>query len=177
MSALTLADAKAHLNISGTPVNLGDTEFQSLIDSAESLIAERTGPLVPTTVTDRVWSNGYQITLRTTPVISLTSVTSVYANQTALPASLFISPAGVITWADGRSVFFAGYYDVVYQAGYASVPAGLLYAVKEMVRHLVMTQRGAGRAAQPSDQMAPGYLFPYRVSEAMEPYVQEFGFA
>lgn len=173
MSVLTLAEAKAFLDISDAA---HDSKVQGAIDAAESLIAEKVGPLTPTTVTDRITSNGAQIMLRTTPVISLTTVSSVYATQTADVASLFVSPAGVVTWSTGRNVFFGGPYDVTYQAGYASIPAGLKYGIQQMVRHLWRSQRGP-QGRSPEGEAAPRYLFPNEVLEAIEPYVQDFGFA
>jgi hypothetical protein len=175
VSVLTLTAAKEHLNIT---VATYDAELQATIDAAEGIIGQEVGPLTPTAVTDRVWSNGYQIMLRTTPVISLTSVTSVYATQTADVASLFVSPAGVVTWGTGRYYFFGGYYDVTYQAGRSTVPDALLFAVKELVRHLWTTQQGGGvRPGSAPQSTTPGFLIPNMVREAMEPYVQDFGFA
>lgn len=176
MSVLSLADAKRHLNID---VDTYDTELQATIDSAEQIIADRCGPLAPTAVTDRVSiSGGYSFTLRTTPVISLTTATSVFGTSTADASQLFVSPSGVVTWRDGISRFYWGEYDVVYQAGRATVPPALLFAVKEMVRHLWTTQQGGGSRPGTAPQAAtPGFLIPNMVREAMEPYVQEFGFA
>jgi hypothetical protein len=184
VSVLTLADAKTHLDITKPT---WDVELQAMIDAAEGIITDRCGPLAPTSVTDRVWSNGYQIMLRTTPVISLTSLSAVQTSSTADPSLLFVSPAGVITFSDGRSVFYAGQWDVTYVAGRATCPPALLFAVKETLKNLWSTQRGAGASSGGSagqrpvsrDPMAlgPSMLIPPLVREAMEPYVQEFGFA
>lgn len=183
MSALSLDAAKDHLNIE---VDTYDYELQAIINSAEGIIAGYVGPLTPTTMTDRAWSNGYQITLRTTPVISLTSVSSVYAVQSADVSSLFVSPAGVLTWANARNYFFGGWYDVTYVAGRATVPDALLFAIKEVVHTLWMTQRGprsggggaplAARITLPVGY-SPETLLNPNARIAMEPYVQDFGFA
>jgi hypothetical protein len=183
VSALSLPDAKSHLNITKPDF---DTELQAAIDSAEGIIADICGPLAPTSVTDRIRVSGaYSFTLRTTPVISLTSATSIYGSSTADISQLFVSPSGVVTWRDGISRFYWGEYDVVYTAGRAAPPPALLFAVKEVLRNLWEPQRGlrAGVAAGPlptsRDAMilGPDVLIPSRARTAMEPYVQEFGFA
>lgn len=174
MSVLDLNAAKRHLNITDEK---SDTDLQAMIDAAEQVLAERVGPLVSTTKTDRVnISGGYSFTLRTTPVISLTSATSIYGSSTADVSQLHVSPSGVVTWGDGISRFYWGDYDVVYQAGYATVPPAILFAIKEQLRHMWSSRRGpAGRGTASADM--PGYLIPNVVASAIEPYVQEFGFA
>ena len=183
MSVLSLSEAKSHLNIT---TDVYDVELQSVIDSAEGVIGDICGPLAPTAVTDRVRvSGGYSFTLRTTPVISLTSATSIFGTATADVSQLFVSPSGVVTWRDGISRFYWGDYDVVYQAGRATVPPALLFAVKEVLRNLWDSQRSAARGVAPGSVPAnrdalvlgPDVLIPPRARVAMEPYVQEFGFA
>jgi hypothetical protein len=51
-SVLTLADAKTHLDID---VPTFDTELQDTIDEAESMIAQKVGPLASTTSRRRSW--------------------------------------------------------------------------------------------------------------------------
>lgn len=178
MTVLTLADAKAHLNLSGLSSTLSDVEIQSFINSAVDVVSKRVGPLEPTNKTDRVWSNGWSLTVRTTPVISLTSVTAVYVSTTADVSSLFVSPSGVVTWSNTWNWFYAGWYDVAYVAGYQTVPPGLLTAVKEVVWQMATTQRGhSARPTAGQIESGPGNLFTPAAREAMEPYEQEFGFA
>lgn len=175
MSVLTLPEVKAHLNITVTTY---DDELQATLDAAEAVITQICGPLTPTTVTDRVYTQGTDFALRVTPVISLTSVTSVWATTTADPTALFVSPAGVVSWSNRRNAFFPGYYDVTYVAGRNSVPESLRFGVKELVRHMWSSQQGGGaRPGQPATATAPGFLIPNMVREAIEPYVQDFGFA
>jgi hypothetical protein len=80
---------------------------------------------------------------------------------------------------------------VVYQAGwqvgadpeadgYVALPADLVLAAKEMVRHLWLTQRGSGvqrPGSRPSDTLSntlPGaaYTLPFRVEQLLAPYIR-----
>lgn len=174
MSVLTLAQGKAHLNIT---VATYDTEVQEFIDAAEAAIAKRVGPLASTSTTSRV-AGGCSLSLPVTPVISLTSVTPV--NGSALTvADLHVEANGDVTYNTGGS-FTSASYDVVYAAGRASVPADLLMAVKELLRHMWTTQRGSG-SGRPGSPFAeslantvPGsaYTFPIRVEQLVAPYLQ-----
>lgn len=171
MSTVPLADVKAHLNITGTN---DDTELQAVIDAAEAAIAKRVGPLAPTSVTVRVDGARAGLALPVTPVVSLTSVTPV--NGTALTVGDLYQANGIITYPTGLT-FSAPYgYDVVYVAGYSTLPADLVLAVKEMCRHLWRSQRGSGvrrpGSGAPEPTATPTFLFPYVVTSLIEPYDQ-----
>ena len=173
MSTLTLTEAKQHLNITVTTY---DAELQTFIDSAEAAIAKRCGPLAATSTTVRV-RGGCSLSLPVTPTISLTSVTPVLGSALTL-ADLHLEPSGEVTYNTG-AVFPAPWYDVVYSAGRSSVPADLLAAVKELLRHLWTTQRGgSARPGGPvSDALSntiPGsaYTFPIRVEQLIAPHAQ-----
>ena len=177
MSVVTLAEAKTHLNITATT---NDTELQAFIDRAEAALGQRVGPLGPISKTERV--PGWRTVLRLsfTPVISLTTVTSVEGTQV---------PVGQLTALSGGRVEFTqvGYfpsrfYDVTYQAGRSTLPDDLKLAVLELVRHLWGTQRGGSvrPGSAPSDAMSntiPGaaYLFPFRVEQLIAPHVPVLG--
>lgn len=191
MPVITLDEAKVHLNITGST---HDAELMGFIESAEGVIAKRCGPLGPTTKSVRVrgTSRGtgtgtYQrpsLTDRTSlilpvcPAVSLTSVTPVGGTALTL-ADLYLSPNSVVTFNLGGS-FGDASYDVVYVSGRATVPADLMHAVKELVKHLwVNSQRGGSGARKPgSDAPASSaaYLMPYAVQSLIEPYMQP-GFA
>lgn len=173
MSALTLVDAKAHLNITGTQF---DTKLQATIDAAEAAIAAKVGPLEPLSVTERVRGGGTALVLREMPLIALTSVTS--ADSEVIDAGDMYpnTASGLVEMNDG-STFGSRYYTVVYNAGRADLPADLLEAVKELVRHLWQSaQRGGRPNSAPSDATAnsiPGaaYLFPFRVEQLLAPHL------
>lgn len=175
MSALSLADAKTHLNITGTD---DDTELQSFIDAAEAVIALRCGPLASTATTSRV-EGGSVLILPVSPAISLTSVTPVGGSALSLTGISLAAERGVVSY-DSGSAFSARLYDVVYDAGRSSVPADLMLAVKELVRHMWATQRGnqpAFAGALPDDEgelvtNTATYLFPRRVEQLIARHEQ-----
>lgn len=181
MSVLTLAEAKAHLNITDSG---SDAELQTFIDAAEAALAARVGPLGPVTTTARVAGGGRTLLLPVAPAVSITSVTPV--GGTALTVGdLYLDQAGgAISYASNAS-FSSYWYDVVYVAGRAvnACPDDLLMADKELLRHMWTTQRPSGRFSSPlSDTAAntiPGaaYLFPFRVEALLAPYLPGIGFA
>jgi hypothetical protein len=175
VSALTLADAKTHLNIT-TPDS--DVELQVMIDSAEAVIAGLIGPLTSTVTTSVVDGRGSVLVLPVTPVISLTSITGA-AGDSVTTANLSIIPPGIVAYnmmgTNDPGLFFfpSRWYTVVYNAGRTTVPADLLLAIKELLRHLWQTQRGgAVRPGSGPDTQSPGYLIPNRVAELLGPYLQ-----
>lgn len=169
MSALTLDDAMTHLNIT---VDTYDGELQAVIDSAEAMLAQRVGPLEATTVTRRIPGCTSALVLPVTPAIELTSVTPNTGSALTVADLYLDGRSGLVTRNDLGS-FTAAFYDVVYEAGRATCPDDLLFAVKELVRHLWRTQRGgSARPGSTDSQQAPGYLIPYAVAELLAPHVQ-----
>lgn len=182
MSALTLADAKTHLNVTGTAQ---DVELQTVIDAAEAAIASVVGPLEPTAITTRIRPTAYPgLVLPVLPAYALTSITPRGGSALTLGTVQLDQAAGLVTYeAPGGGSWSATYYDVVYQAGRNPVPKDLLLAVKEMVRHIWETQRGPGTGGRPGSSQAlantlPGaaYALPIRVSQLLAPHAQP-GFA
>ena len=98
-----------------------DAVLTSVIAQAEALVAEKCGPLTATTLTKRVIARGGKLVLPVVPVISVTSVTGVESG-TALDLTnddLVNLAAGVITVTGAWNGVA---YDVVYQAGRATLP-------------------------------------------------------
>lgn len=179
MSVVDLASVKTHLNVT---VTTHDGEIQALIDSAEAAIAERVGPLVATSTTVRVRGGSHALALPVMPAVSLTSVTPTDGTALTLGDLYLDEDAALVTFEAGGS-FGSRHYTVVYEAGRATCPDDLKLAVKEMVRHLWMTQRGPARrpGSGESESMAntiPGaaYVFPFRVEQLISPHEQP-GFA
>lgn len=166
MAVLSVPLAKSHLNISSGNY---DAELLLFIDAAEAAIAGRVGPLASTAVTARVYPVGYAMALPVSPAISLTSVTPALGAALTLADLHLNTTTAVVTFNDGRC-FTERYYDVVYAAGRASVPAHLLLAVKELLRHMWFTQRGGSvRPASPQAETVPGsaYTFPTCVEQLL----------
>jgi len=167
VSALSLDEAKAHLNITA---DVDDSELQAFIDAAERAIAHYTGPLEPTTRTIRV--PGGQALVLPVPVISLTTVTPILPGATALDLSGFdIDPiSGVVTNYTALPLS-AREYIVTYVAGWSDVPDDLLLAVKVLLRHFWSSQRGGGqRPGRTPEPAAVPYALPYFVLTLIEPY-------
>lgn len=180
MSVVKLAEAKSHLNMTGSA---HDGELQGFIDVAEAVIANRVGPIGPTTTTVTV-RGGETLILPVGPAISLTSVTPTDDGATALTVGdLHLDTAAALITYESGATFGARRYTVVYEAGRTTCPADLKLAVKELVRHLWQTQRGPTRrpGGSGSDQASntlPGaaYLLPFRVEQLLVPHTQH-GFA
>jgi hypothetical protein len=177
MAVLSLPEAKTHLNIP-TSNTTNDGELIGFIEAAEQSIADECGPLVPTTVTERVNGQSSELQLHTTPVLSITSVTPV--GSTALSpselAELDVRPGGSIVMISGGR-FWSRQYDVVYQAGRTSVPANLLLGAKEQLRYLWQSQLGnaPSAGALPEGESAAGEplsALPRKIQRLIRPYVQ-----
>lgn len=172
MTVLDLAAAKDHLGITGTGF---DEKLTAMINAAEAAIAERVGPLEPTSRTVRVGpSNQYLFV--PSPAVSLTSVVDQDGTAVEVSSLHLDSRTGIVT-ANNGSNFTGRWFDVTYLAGRNPCPADLVLAVKEMVRHLWDTQRGPTRrpgstASDTTSNTIPGaaYLLPFRVSELIAPY-------
>lgn len=169
MTLLSLDDAMAHLNIDS---DASAYELTATIETAEAAIASQIGALETSSRTVRVSGYSDVLLLPLGRVASLTSVTPV--NGTALDSNLLLidEAAGTISYADGWTRFIAPAYDVTFDVGWDDPPADLLYAIKELVRHLWSSQRGA--ASRPGSQVqepSPGYMMPNRVMELLEPYI------
>lgn len=171
MSALALADAKTHLNITS---NTSDGELQAMIDAAEAILANSVGPLTVQPASKVRVAGGNQLVVPVAPIATLTSVAS--SDGVAVDTTLLSvdKSAGIIYYTDNLTRFAAVAYDVTYAAGWGTVPPDLMLGIKEMVRHLWTTQRGAlvSRSTQQGQDPTPGYLMPYRVEQLIEPYRQ-----
>lgn len=171
MSVLTLVAAKEHLSIT---VATSDTKLQGIIDAAEAAIVAKCGPLAATETTEQASSVGGALMLSTPPAISLTSVTPLVGGTALTVGDLTLNkPSGVVYGAP------TGDYVVVYSAGREDVPADLLLAIKELVRHLWDTQRGPTRrpgatTSEITSNTMPGaaYMMPFRVAELIAPHMQ-----
>lgn len=177
MAVVSLPEVKSYLNIAS---NVHDDELPGMIEAAQAAIAQRVGPLEPVEVTANL-SGGSALALPVYPILSLTSVTS--AGNTIAHAGFTIdSGAGLVSNAAGGFLLSTP-YTVTYMAGRNPCPPDLVLAVKELVRHLWMTQRGpTGRPGSAQSDAAsntvPGaaYIFPFRVEQLLAPH-EQFGFA
>lgn len=179
MAVLSLSDAKLHLNITTSG---DDAELSGFIDAAVAAIAQKVGPLEATATTVRVRGCSEALALPVIPTVSLTSVTPVGGSALTLGDLRLDTTSGVVTYNLGGT-FGASFYDVVYEAGRSTVPADLLMAVKELVKHMWTTQRGGSKrpgtgGGDSYSNTIPGaaYAFPFRVEQLIAPHLQA-GFA
>lgn len=173
-SALSVTEAKVTLNITGTA---SDTALQNVINEAESILGERVGPLVPVSRTDRVSCvDGLTLALPFPATGVPTSITHAWAGDSYLAAELYLEHDTIVSRGYKRPLR-VGPWDVVYQAGYSTLPPAILRADRELVVHLWQQQRGTGGrpGSAPTDNPRP-FTLPNRVLEAIQPYLLD-GFA
>mgnify|MGYP001616820926 CR=1 FL=1 len=175
MSVLTLPEVKSHLNIDGSTQ---DSELQTFIDACEAAAAEKVGPLTSVATTERCRGGGTGLVLRETPVVSLTSVTPVGGTAYSLALLDVDKSAGVIEWLSGAR-WQAGKYDVVFQAGRATVTSDLKLAIKDLIRdNWSHSQRGPTRrpGAAPEGRAntlpAMAVTFSSAVMQKLNPHIQ-----
>lgn len=160
MSVILLDEVMAYLRMSPSSINVDESVLQATIDTAESMVAQRVGPLASGAQSSIVFG-GPSFVLPTTTT-AVTSATDLDGN--AVTSGFRIGVGGVVT----NSSCALGTWTLVYTAGYSTLPAPIRTAVLELVRHLWRPQLGT--AARPSDDGAPGYLIPNRVRELLDPY-------
>lgn len=178
MAVLTLADAKAQLNLT---VDTYDTELQVYIDAVTPVIEELIGPVDPREVVEQHDAGHGRdvLVVRATPVLSLTSVEPLQAGGISYDvAGLVLNPGtGEIRRQDRGC--FRGLLNVTVQAGRTSVSPTINLAGRMLVQHLWRTQRPARGGALPGGGddysvsepvVGFGYAVPNRVLELLQPY-------
>lgn len=160
MSVILQDEAMAYLRTSATTTNVDPTVLQGLIDTAESMVSQRVGPLVSASQST-ITFGGPSFVLPTTTT-AVTSATDLDGN--AVTIGFRIGVGGVVT----NSSCSLGTWTLVYTAGLGKMPAPIRTAVLELVRHLWRPQLGA--MARATEDNAPGYLIPNRVRELLDPF-------
>lgn len=160
MSVILQDEAMAYLRMSATTTNVDPTVLQGLIDTAESMVSQRVGPLVSASQST-ITFGGPSFVLPTTTT-AVTSATDLDGN--AVTTGFRIGVGGVVT----NSSCSLGTWTLVYTAGWVEMPAPIRTAVLELVRHLWRPQLGA--MARATEDNAPGYLIPNRVRELLDPF-------
>lgn len=153
-SVLSLAEAKAHLSGGTTATwTADDDELRNFLQAVTEAVESKIGPCVRHAVTQRVSDGCYQLVLAQRPVISVTSVQSVWTGGPNWTGSSLIvdTEAAIVMTQLGAIPFYYGPWDVVYTAGRAVVPERIIHAAKELLRHLWETQRGQLQAQVFSD--------------------------
>jgi hypothetical protein len=181
MSVVALSDVQTHLNNTDS----GDaTELQAFTNRAEAILGQRIGPIGSTSQTERVRGLSSVLQLSHSPIISLTTVTSI--DGTTIPTTQLTALSYGRVEYKQWGYFPSRFYDVVYAAGYDPLPDDLKYAVLELVRALWETQRGnqpsasIGAAPVEEGQVLQSfglatYDLPPRVQQLITPYLPILG--
>lgn len=180
---LSLADTKAHLNITST-VTTHDEELRGWIESVTAGIEHLAGACVQRTVVEDhdylPVSGARVIALRKTPVISLTSLMAVLDGGIDYTvADLDVDGStGIVRRLDGGRLY--GPLRATYVPGRMVISANLTHAAKIILQHLWRTQYGASRAGSAISggddflvtEQVPGfgYAIPNRALQLLEPH-------
>ncbi|GHH87816.1 phage gp6-like head-tail connector protein [Streptomyces capitiformicae] len=179
---LSLADAKAHLNIAAT-ITTHDDELRGWIEAITHLVQQYTGICARGTVVEDhdIQPSGTRVlTLRRTPVISLTSVTAILTGGTSYTIADLDTDTrmGIVRRLDGGYLY--GPLRITYVAGRSVIPANITSAGKIILQHLWRTQYGASRAGSAigggedfsvTEPIAGfGYAIPNRALQLLEPH-------
>ncbi len=177
---ISLDEAKAFLNITSTT---NDEELREFVKAA-TVCAEKYSQraMVRTSVTETHDGGGTLIVLRRLRALSVTSITE---GGTALGAGdyrLKFHGAAVERVSGIAPSYFTRGVDnisVTYVAGVTGDDLTLAsHAVKQMVKHLWATQRGAKRPNTGDEwESGLGYTYPRRVMELLDPLSNSVGFA
>lgn len=171
LGIVSLADVKAHLNITSTT---NDEELRRFIDAATDFIESRIGPVVRRSITATVFPQSGLLFL-TPPVVSLTTMTYAYGYSGSVDVTgVYLDGyAGVVRPAYGTT--FAYPVTVTYVGGRAIVPALIQQAALDYVKWSWETQRGSTPLPLPGGvndfEVATPATVPYRILQALEPYV------
>ncbi|MFE2046364.1 hypothetical protein ACFXAZ_36680 [Streptomyces sp. NPDC059477] len=175
---LSLADAKAHLNIPAD--SHGDDGEVRFWNAATTRAVEYfTGPIVPRTITeDHPGRAAPVVVLRYTPVLDLVAVQAVRDGSTAYDVdTLDVNPTtGEVTLPGGGVL--RGPLRFTYRAGRTVVAENISAGARIILQHLWLTQRAGRRGGLPGggqdysvSEPIPGlgYAIPNRALNLLEP--------
>lgn len=171
---ISLADAKTHLNKSGTST-VDDEELRAYLETATGVIERHTGKVVARrTVQERVpVSYVSELWLNYRPILSVTSIATTDGSVTWLVTSTYVDIQpdwGRISVLSGNR--WNGSLLVTYVAGMSSIPPEYAMAARIIVEHLWNSQRQAGIGPSPfgaggEAAPAPGFAIPRRALELL----------
>lgn len=176
---VSLADAKAHLNI---PVSrtTDDEELRSFIEATTAVVERFAGAVLRASHTQTFDGGRKAVVLAHTPILAVTSVTE-SGTVVAAPGYDLDGDSGVLTRLSGGFQSFwsggAANITVAYTAGRQIIPANISRAALIILKHMWETQRASGggrpglseEVAGPATYMAnpSAYTIPYRALELL----------
>lgn len=150
---LSLADAKAHLNIPGSA---SDDELREYLEAATEVVEGYIGPVVRRTYTSRVNGGRNILILPHTQVLSVTSITSIQTGSAPVPlANLSIDTEAGDVYLKYGGCFPRGVFDITYTVGRTVIKANWGTAAKIIVKHMWSNKLGNLPSAQGDN---PGYV-------------------
>ena len=184
---VSVSQAKEFLNITNTT---SDSELQLFVTAASEMWANRGGPVGSQTFDE--WYDGGEpmVVVRSTPIITVTSVTVSLGAFTYTLQEHATGTSGY-AWAytvDKRTGTFIrrsagvaipfenGYRNVhiQYTSGYGTVPSDVQLAVLLLIKHMWTTQRGIGKrpamGGMEDDVRSATYVWPNKVEEILANY-------
>lgn len=177
MALLTLAEAKAQLDIDGTG---DDIELQAYIDALTAPIERHIGPVEVREFTETIEGRSTSVCLSKVPAVALVSVEPAVDEGDALDLSKLVldGATGIVRYRGGT---FAGtLWRWVYTAGRTEDMPTVNLAARILLQHLWRTQYGASRGLSGvgggddysvTEPIAGwGYAIPNRVLQLLEPY-------
>lgn len=180
-SLLSMADAKAHLNIP-VATTTHDEELREYLEASTRIVESYIGPVVRRTHTRRVCGYRTQIALPHTQVLTITAVTLVSDGSSPLTLSDIAvdTPSGVASLKSGAS-FPYGDMNWTYTVGRSYVEANWTLASKHILKANWESQLGNLPSIQGDDSgyvvTGAGYLVPFRAVALLQPDQVPAGFA
>ena len=175
----SLAEARDSLNWKGTDT-ANDADLEKYIEAATPLIEEHSGPLI---VRSRVFKFDGGRSAVALPV-KFTTVTSVVEDGVTVTDIVADPTSGVIYAGTTTSLrdFNGGVQNIVVtvSVGSATIPANVVLATRELVRHLWQLGRQGNRPSlnnDPIEVIPQHFAMPKRVLELLSPNRNLGGFA
>ena len=176
---LSLADAKAHLNITTTTY---DDELREYLEAATEIVESYVGPVVTRSHTARVRGCRFYIPLPHTQVTAVTAITDIRTGTTPITLSdlTINTAAGVISYKSGIPFPYAE-MDVTYTVGRTSIKANWTLAAKHIVKANWESQLGNLPSIQGDNPgyvvTGAGYRVPFQAESLLQPDNVPAGFA
>jgi len=172
ISIVSIAEAREHLK---KTTDASDEELGKFMMAATELVESKVGICVPRQLTDRVDEGRLRIVVPGHPIMSVSSVTSIWPGGPAWDSTVlhFDAEAGIIYQVPPFDFWWSP-WDVTYTVGRQVIPERFIHAAKEQLRHLWETQRGGQPPAllQGEEEFTTetGFSFtvPRRVLELLE---------
>ena len=168
---VSLPDAQTFLS---APRDSEAAQVQACLDAASTVVEQYTGRKWRRQTVTETYSGGVPtLNLRSTPVISVTTVTESGSTVASSGYVLNVN-AGQLTrgttsgsqnWVPG-----VGNVAVTYVCGATSIPEPVVYATKQVLRVIWSERQGGGNRAQADDYAQPADLIPRPARLMLDPY-------